>query len=72
MTYRSNTDFQYDIDKINKILADLTPPSRPINQQGYTYYRYTSINSDKSTLHTHSSQWCEKDEPFKAKVRIAR
>ena len=27
--YRSNTDFYYDVDKINKLFANLTPPSRP-------------------------------------------
>ena len=29
ITYRSNTNFYYDVDKINKLYADLTPPSRP-------------------------------------------
>ena len=29
ITYRSNTDLYYDVDKINKLFADLTPPSRP-------------------------------------------
>ena len=29
ITYRSNTNFYYDVDKINKLYSDLTPPSRP-------------------------------------------
>ena len=29
ITYCSNTDLYYDVDKINKLFADLTPPSRP-------------------------------------------
>ena len=29
ITFCSNTNFYYDVDKINKLYADLTPPSRP-------------------------------------------
>ena len=29
ITYRSNTNFYYDVDKINKLYSGLTPPSRP-------------------------------------------
>ena len=42
---KSNTDLYYD---------DLTPPSRPINQQGNTYYRYTSINYSHHSHRPHS------------------
>ena len=45
-TYHSNADLRYDVDKIKKLSADLTPPSRPINHQGYTCCRYTSIILD--------------------------
>ena len=36
-----------DSDKIGKLCADLLPPSRPINQKGYT----------------HCTLWCLKNAP---------
>ena len=42
-TYNLKTDFRYYFDKIIKLYADLPPTSRAINNQGYTYCRYTSV-----------------------------